>query len=117
MSYAELAQYGRLRKPGCCGPYSMFMKLAHTWGRERDLTPQEVAKKVKLFFRYDSIYRQYLMKPILLTDFPAGSQCTAFNCGQVLLDQSAQNDDPDPELSCRGLQPGRQQVRPPALPL
>ena len=72
MSYAELAQYGRLRKPGCCGPYSMFLKLAHTWGRERDLSPQEVAKKVKLFFRYDCVYLQLsfctsmsLLKPIL----------------------------------------------------
>lgn len=57
MSYNELAQYGRLRKPGNCGPYSMFMNLAHTWGKERDLTPQEVANKVKLFFRYYSINR------------------------------------------------------------
>ena len=52
MSYAELAQYGRLRKPGNCGPYSMFMKLVHTWGQERQLPPEEVARKVKLFFRY-----------------------------------------------------------------
>jgi len=57
MSYNELAQYGRLRKPGCCGPYSMFMNLVHSWGQERDLTPQEVATKVKLFFRYYSINR------------------------------------------------------------
>ena len=55
MSYNELSQYGRLRKPGCCGPYSMFMNLVHTWGKERDLTPQEVANKVKLFFRYLAI--------------------------------------------------------------
>ena len=27
MTYAELSDYGRLRKPGACGPYSMFMKL------------------------------------------------------------------------------------------
>ena len=51
MSYQELAQYGRLRKPGNCGPYSMFMKLVHVWGQERDLPPEEVARKVKLFFR------------------------------------------------------------------
>jgi len=57
MSYDELAQYGRLRKPGCCGPYSMFMNLVHTWGKDRNLTPQEVANKVKLFFRYYSINR------------------------------------------------------------
>jgi len=57
MSYNELAQYGRLRKPGCCGPYSMFTNLVHTWGKERDLSPHEVATKVKLFFRYYSINR------------------------------------------------------------
>ena len=51
MSYDELAQYGRLRKPGNCGPYSMFMKLVHRWGQQRQLTPTEVANKVKLFFR------------------------------------------------------------------
>ena len=51
MSYAELAQYGRLRKPGNSGPYSMFLKLVHVWGQERDLPPEEVARKVKLFFR------------------------------------------------------------------
>jgi len=57
MSYDELSQYGRLRKPGNCGPYSMFMKLVHKWGQERQLSPQEVAAKVKLFFRYYSINR------------------------------------------------------------
>ena len=51
MSYDELSQYGRLRKPGNCGPYSMFMKLVHTWGQQRQLSPLEVANKVKLFFR------------------------------------------------------------------
>ena len=51
MSYEELSQYGRLRRPGNCGPYSMFMKLVHQWGQERDLSPKEVADKVKLFFR------------------------------------------------------------------
>ena len=51
MSYEELAQYGRLRKPGNCGPYSMFMKLVHTWRHQRQLSPSEVASKVKLFFR------------------------------------------------------------------
>ena len=61
MSYDELSQYGRLRKPGNCGPYSMFMKLVHTWGQERQLSPQEVAAKVKLFFRYDF----YLLFPTM----------------------------------------------------
>jgi NAD+ synthase (glutamine-hydrolysing) len=57
MSYDELGVYGRLRKPGTCGPYSMFMKLVHEWGQTRDLSPEEVAKKVKFFFRMYSINR------------------------------------------------------------
>ena len=57
MSYADLAAYGRLRAPGRCGPYSMFMKLAYTWGSERGLQPAQVAEKVKLFFRLYSINR------------------------------------------------------------
>jgi len=57
MTYNELTEYGRLRKPGCCGPYSMFMRLVHSRSRERYLGPQEVANKVKLFFRYYSINR------------------------------------------------------------
>ena len=31
MSYDELSVYGRLRNPGRCGPYSMFMKLLSIW--------------------------------------------------------------------------------------
>jgi len=57
MTYAELSDYGRLRKPGACGPYSMFMKLVHTWGSEKQLSPEEVAKKVKFFFTMYSINR------------------------------------------------------------
>ena len=57
MSYAELSVYGRLRKPGACGPYSMFMKLVHEWGTSKSLTPEEVAKKVKFFFTMYSINR------------------------------------------------------------
>lgn len=57
MSYSELSVYGRLRKPGACGPYSMFMKLVHEWGNERNLTPEEVSKKVKFFFTMYSINR------------------------------------------------------------
>merc|ERR1719373_1016057 len=33
------------------------MNLVHLWGRQRQLTPTEVANKVKLFFRYYSINR------------------------------------------------------------
>ncbi|KAH8421135.1 hypothetical protein KR222_004675 [Zaprionus bogoriensis] len=55
MSYAELSEYGRLRKQSFCGPYSMFCKLVATW--KGDLTPKEVADKVKHFFRCYAINR------------------------------------------------------------
>ncbi|XP_055371294.1 glutamine-dependent NAD(+) synthetase [Condylostylus longicornis] len=55
MTYAELTEYGRLRKQDHCGPYSMFCKLVATW--KGDLTPREVADKVKHFFRCYAINR------------------------------------------------------------
>uniref|UniRef100_A0A6A7G1H9 Glutamine-dependent NAD(+) synthetase n=4 Tax=Hirondellea gigas TaxID=1518452 RepID=A0A6A7G1H9_9CRUS len=54
MTYEELSIYGKLRKIEGCGPYSMFCKLIHLW---RDLTPAQVAEKVKFFFRYYSVNR------------------------------------------------------------
>uniref|UniRef100_A0A1I8NS65 Glutamine-dependent NAD(+) synthetase n=1 Tax=Stomoxys calcitrans TaxID=35570 RepID=A0A1I8NS65_STOCA len=55
MTYAELSEYGRLRKQSCCGPYSMFCRLVATW--KGDLSPKEVADKVKHFFRCYAINR------------------------------------------------------------
>lgn len=49
MTYAELSQFGRLRKIDNCGPYSMYCKLVQTWSLSK--TPKEVAEKVKHFFR------------------------------------------------------------------
>lgn len=40
MTYAELSEFGRLRKQAFCGPYSMFCKLVATW--KGDLSPKEV---------------------------------------------------------------------------
>lgn len=54
MTYDELATYGNLRKPGCCGPWSMFCKLLDKWPER---SPTEVAAKVKHFFRSYSINR------------------------------------------------------------
>ena len=54
MTYAELNEFGRLRKIGKCGPVSMFEALVCRW---RELEPREVADKVKRFFRYYSINR------------------------------------------------------------
>eukprot|EP01118_Nematostelium_gracile_P018304 TRINITY_DN809_c0_g1_i1.p1 TRINITY_DN809_c0_g1~~TRINITY_DN809_c0_g1_i1.p1 ORF type:complete len:696 (+),score=93.52 TRINITY_DN809_c0_g1_i1:55-2142(+) len=54
MTYKELSLFGRLRKVYRCGPLSMYDKLLDEWPH---LTPEEVAEKVKRFFRYYSINR------------------------------------------------------------
>ena len=56
MTYAELSVFGTLRKQQGAGPYSMFNKLVHQWSDT--CTPEEVAVKVKRFFRFYSINRQ-----------------------------------------------------------
>ncbi|NXE68458.1 NADE synthetase, partial [Calcarius ornatus] len=55
MTYAELSIYGKLRKIGKAGPYSMFCKLINIW--KELFTPREVASKVKHFFRMYSVNR------------------------------------------------------------
>jgi len=55
MTYAELSVFGTLRTQRRCGPYSMFTKLVHEWGDR--CTPEEVADKVKRFFRFYSVNR------------------------------------------------------------
>nr|CAD7569878.1 unnamed protein product [Timema californicum] len=55
MTYVELNEFGRLRKKNLCGPYSMFCKLIHTW--QGHCTPEQVAEKVKHFFRCYAINR------------------------------------------------------------
>ncbi|MCA9872147.1 MAG: NAD(+) synthase [Anaerolineales bacterium] len=48
MTYAELSHFGRLRKIQRCGPLAMYEKLVLEWDH---LPPEEVAAKVKHFFR------------------------------------------------------------------
>nr|XP_040563428.1 glutamine-dependent NAD(+) synthetase-like isoform X2 [Lepeophtheirus salmonis] len=55
MTYEELSQYGKLRMTERCGPHSMFNKLTHSWRNKA--SPDETAKKVKLFFRFYAINR------------------------------------------------------------
>ncbi|GJQ83125.1 hypothetical protein Trydic_g15363 [Trypoxylus dichotomus] len=55
MTYAELSVFGKLRKQERCGPYSMFCKLVSTWSGV--YTADEVAEKVKHFFRCYAINR------------------------------------------------------------
>eukprot|EP00286_Rhodomonas_abbreviata_P014378 CAMPEP_0181324100 /NCGR_PEP_ID=MMETSP1101-20121128/20164_1 /TAXON_ID=46948 /ORGANISM="Rhodomonas abbreviata, Strain Caron Lab Isolate" /LENGTH=779 /DNA_ID=CAMNT_0023432223 /DNA_START=72 /DNA_END=2411 /DNA_ORIENTATION=+ len=59
MTYAELSEYGKLRKQQLCGPLSMFRALLPKWGpsSSRNLSPAQVAEKVKFFFRCYSINR------------------------------------------------------------
>lgn len=48
MTYEELSYFGNLRKPLCCGPFSMVARLLHLW-RDRH-EPAEIARKVKHFY-------------------------------------------------------------------
>jgi NAD+ synthase (glutamine-hydrolysing) len=58
MSYAELSVFGRLRKMERCGPYDMYVKLVTCGGALwSDLSPAEVAVKVKRFFVYYAVNR------------------------------------------------------------
>ncbi|KAG1670796.1 putative glutamine-dependent NAD(+) synthetase [Nymphon striatum] len=55
MTYEELSIYGKLRKQKFCGPYSMFCRLLEEWNNK--FTPEEIAGKVKSFFRFYAINR------------------------------------------------------------
>jgi len=65
MTYDELSTFGRIRKIGKCGPYSMFTKLVQEMGD--GLKPTEIAAKVKRFFFYYSInrHKQTVITPSL----------------------------------------------------
>lgn len=54
MTYAELSTMGRARKIDRAGPYSMFVSLTSIW---RDIHPQQVAEKVKHFYRCYALNR------------------------------------------------------------
>lgn len=56
MTYDELTWYGKLRKLSRCGPYSMYCKLLAVW-KDRNLSPADIAAKVKFFFRMYAINR------------------------------------------------------------
>ncbi|CAI2387896.1 unnamed protein product [Moneuplotes crassus] len=47
LTYSQLNVLGRLRTVERCGPVSMFSKLTEVWF---DLSPSEIAQKVKIFF-------------------------------------------------------------------
>ncbi len=54
MSYAELKEYGTLRKIERAGPLSMYKRLVAIWSH---LQPKEVADKVKHFYKFYAINR------------------------------------------------------------
>lgn len=54
LTYEELSCMGRLRKSSRCGPLSTFNKLIYVW---KNKTPQEVAEKVKHFYRCYALNR------------------------------------------------------------
>lgn len=54
MTYAELSRFGVLRKQHRCGPLEMFERLLVEW---QHLPVEEVASKVKHFFRNYALHR------------------------------------------------------------
>jgi len=54
MTYEELSIFGKYRKINMFGPVAMFKKLVQVW---RNVSVDDIAAKVKKFFRYYSINR------------------------------------------------------------
>jgi len=93
MTYAELDEYGKLRKISRDGPLSMFEHLLLKWRDRVDpqtnapLTPREIADKVKRFFRYYSINRHKMT--VLTPSYHAeayGTDDNRFDLRQFLYD-------------------------------
>eukprot|EP01084_Bolivina_argentea_P020212 37605_1 len=67
MTYAELGTYGKLRNIERCGPVSMYQKLEQEWGPRTtvNLSPTEIGKKVKYFFKMYGInrHKQTILTP------------------------------------------------------
>ena len=93
MTYAELDEYGKLRKISRNGPLSMFEQLLLKWRDRVDphtnapLTPRQIADKVKRFFRYYSINRHKLT--VLTPSYHAeayGTDDNRFDLRQFLYD-------------------------------
>ncbi|KAI6230974.1 Glutamine-dependent NAD(+) synthetase [Aphelenchoides besseyi] len=55
LTYEELAVIGSIRRPGCCGPYAMFLKLASLWSDR--YTYNEIGEKVIHFTKRYAINR------------------------------------------------------------
>jgi len=77
-TYSELGLLGKLRKVDNCGPVSMFEKLLGIWTEKK---PEDIAQKVKNFFRFNSITRHKM------ATLPPGLHSTAANCDDNRYDQ------------------------------
>ncbi|KAL3108183.1 hypothetical protein niasHT_016374 [Heterodera trifolii] len=55
LTYRELSTFGKLRRPGCSGPYRMFQELVHIWHPAHNY--DEIADKVRIFFRRYAVNR------------------------------------------------------------
>ncbi|KAF7639326.1 Glutamine-dependent NAD(+) synthetase [Meloidogyne graminicola] len=54
LTYNELSEFGKLRKPECLGPVGMFKNLLNNW---KGTSYEQIAQKVELFFRRYTINR------------------------------------------------------------
>ena len=93
MTYAELDEYGKLRKISRDGPLAMFEHLLLKWRDRTDpqtsepLAPQAIADKVKRFFKYYSINRHKMT--VLTPSYHAeayGTDDNRFDLRQFLYD-------------------------------
>lgn len=84
LTYAELDEFGKLRKIERCGPLSMFERLVIKWDH---LSPEQVSEKVKRFFRAYSTARHKMT--VLTPSYHAesyGTDDNRFDLRQFLYD-------------------------------
>ena len=84
LSYAEIDEFGKLRKIERCGPLSMFERLVIKWD---DQTPRQVADKVMRFFKKYSTSRHKMT--VLTPGYHAesyGTDDNRFDLRQFLYD-------------------------------
>uniref|UniRef100_A0A1I8BIG3 Glutamine-dependent NAD(+) synthetase n=1 Tax=Meloidogyne hapla TaxID=6305 RepID=A0A1I8BIG3_MELHA len=55
LTYNELSEFGKLRKPECLGPVGIFKNLLHFWNEKYNY--ETIAQKVEIFFKRYTINR------------------------------------------------------------
>lgn len=66
-TYAELSEFGILRKIEKLGPWSTYLRLLNDWKERPNFGPREIADKVMRFFRFYALNRH---KAVILTPSP-----------------------------------------------